>query len=186
MTDQVDIIKNISSIYDSNNSLRMLKDFERVIDELDVYVFRNWEDGELVSGPQVSKHFVECSFMWPEEKMPDPMGGKKLLDYGCLIAYKKDVLKKPRRVEQPGDFRPQSKKGKIDKHPIWIVNIKMPKQLIFDVFKGSVRDAKNSSVDLESIYQYSDAESPAPSTQAADAAVGEQTAQEPVANAPAQ
>jgi len=124
--------------------------------------------------------------MWPEEKMPDPMGGKKLLDYGCLIAYKKDVLKKPRRVEQPGDFRPQSKKGKIDKHPIWIVNIKMPKQLIFDVFKGSVRDAKNSSVDLESIYQYSDAESPAPSTQAADAAVGEQTAQEPVANAPAQ
>jgi hypothetical protein len=186
MTDQVDIIKNISSIYDSNNSLRMLKDFERVIDELDVYVFRNWEDGELVSGPQVSKHFVECSFMWPEEKMPDPMGGKKLLDYGCLIAYKKDVLKKPRRVEQPGDFRPHSKKGKIDKHPIWIVNIKMPKQLIFDVFKGSVRDAKNSSVDLESIYQYSDAESPAPSTQAADAAVGEQSAQEPVANAPAQ
>jgi len=186
MTDQVDIIKNISSIYDSNNSLRILKDFERVIDELDLYVFKNWEDGELVSGPKVSRHFVECDFMWPEKKMPDPMGGKKLLDYGCHIGYKKDKLKKPRRVEEPSDFRPQSKKGKIDDHAIWIVRIKMPKQLIFDVFKGTVRDSQDSQTDLESIYQYSDAENKAPTAQAADAAVGENTAQEPVANAPAQ
>jgi len=186
MTDQVDIIKNISNIYDSNNSLRMLKDFERVIDELDIYVFKNWEDGELVAGPNVSRHFVECSFMWPKEKMPDPMGGKKLLDYGCKIGYSMDVLKKPRRVEEPSDFRPNSKKGKIDDHPIWIVHIKMPKQLIFDVFKGTVRDSEDTKVDLESIYQYNDTDSNKPTAQAADAAVGETTAQEPVANAPAQ
>jgi len=156
MTDQVDIIKNISSIYDSNNSLRILKDFERVIDELNLYIFRNWEDGELVSGPIVSRHFVECSFMWPEKKMPDPEGGARLLGYGCKVKYGKDFLKKPRRVEEPGDFRPQSKKGRIDKHPIWIVTIKMPKQLIFDIFKGSVRDSEKDKVDLESIYQFAD------------------------------
>ena len=184
MTDQVDIIKNISNIYDSNNSLRILKDFERVIDELDIYVFKNWEDGELVSGPEVSKHFVECSFMWPKEKMPDPAGGNKLLDYGCFVFYGLDFLKKPRRIEEPSDFRPNSKKGKIDKRPIWVVKIKMPKELIFDVFRGTVRNSKDSNVDLESIYQYDDAKQKAPTSQAADAAVGENTAQEPVANEP--
>ena len=48
MADIKDIISNIENIYGSNNSLSLLKDFERVIDELDVYVYENWLDGELV------------------------------------------------------------------------------------------------------------------------------------------
>ena len=43
-----EILKNIQTIYESNSSLKILKDFERVIDELDVYVFDNWIDGELI------------------------------------------------------------------------------------------------------------------------------------------
>ena len=53
MQDVLDIIKNIESIYDSNTSFQVLKDFERVIDELDIYVYANWKDGELVD-PQKS------------------------------------------------------------------------------------------------------------------------------------
>ena len=184
MANQVDIIKNISTIYDSNNSLRILKDFERVIDELDIYVFKNWEDGELAEGPKVSRHWVECIFFWPFKKMPDPMGGKRLLDYGCKISYQKDEIEEVRKIKKPSDIRPGSKKGKIDKHPIWIVNIKMPKSLIFDIFKGTVRNKQDDGVDLESIYQYSDAESNAPTNSVADAnAAGPQ--QEEIPNAPA-
>ena len=89
MRDEVDIIKNISTIYDSNNSLRILKDFERVIDTLDIYVFKNWEDGELVEGPFVSRHWVECKFLWHKEKMPDPMGAN-----ACWIMVAKLDIKK--------------------------------------------------------------------------------------------
>ena len=179
MFNELDIIKNISSIYDSNNSLRILKDFERVLDELNLYVFKNWEDGELVSGPEIGRHWVECSFLWPEKNMPDPSGGKLLLDYGCKVSYKKDMLVAPRKIKKPSDFRPSSKKGKLDKHPIWIVNIKMPKSLIFDIFKGTVKDSQNDQVDLESIYQYNDVAVNAPTNVAADA-----NAQEPVSNEP--
>ena len=35
--------------------------------------------------------------MWPADKMPDPAGGKKLLDQGCKVTYKKDELLKPKR-----------------------------------------------------------------------------------------
>lgn len=153
MPNHIDIIKNISTIYDSNNSLRILKDFERVLDELNLYVFKNWEEGELVRGPNISRHWVECSFMWPKEKMPDPMGGKMLLDYNCKVSYLKDFLEEPRKIKEPNDIRPHSKKGKIDKHPIWIVTIKIPKELMFQIFKGSIRGSQDSEVDLESIYQ---------------------------------
>ena len=130
MHDVLDIIKNVQSLYAVGPTLGILKDFERVVDELDVYVFQNWEDGELLSGPVDSRHFVTCSFMWPADKMPDPAGGKRLLDKGCKVTYKRDELMKPRQIKSPEDYRPGTTKGKIDAHDIWVVEIKMPKALI--------------------------------------------------------
>ena len=80
MADLKDIINNIDQIYHSNNSLNLLKDFERVIDELDIYVYENWMDGELMEGPRENRYFVECTFMWPKDRMPEPAGGKRLLE----------------------------------------------------------------------------------------------------------
>ena len=130
MHDVLDIIKNVQSLYAVGPTLGILKDFERVIDELDVYVFKNWDNGELLEGPKDHRHFVECSFMWPADEMPDPAGGKRLLDRGCKITYEQDTLLKPREIKSPEDYRPGTTKGKIDGHTIWVVNIKMPKELI--------------------------------------------------------
>lgn len=136
MHDVLDVIRNIQDLYALSPSLGILKDFERVVDELDVYVFKNWEDGELVKGPIDHRHFVECSFMWPHDNMPDPSGGKRLLDHGCKVTYAKDFLLKPRAIKGPQDYRPGTMKGKIDAHPIWIVNINMPKELIGNFKNG--------------------------------------------------
>ena len=136
MQDVEDIIKNVERVYDSNTSFQVLKDFERVLDELDLYVYENWLDGELASGPQISRHWVTCRFFWPLEKMPDPMGGKRLLDYDCKVGYLKTSMVKPRKIRTPDDIRPGTKKGKLDLEPIWIVEIRMPKKLIADIWTG--------------------------------------------------
>ena len=136
MHDVLDIIRNVQSLYAVGPTLTILKDFERVLDELDVYVFTNWEDGELLSGPVDARHFVTCSFMWPADKMPDPSGGKRLLDRGCKVTYAKDTLFKPREIKGPEDYRPGTVKGKIDGQEIWGVNIKMPKELIGNLKHG--------------------------------------------------
>lgn len=136
MIDQLDIIENINTIYSSNSSLSVLKDFERVLDEMDLYVYDNWIEGELVEGPIISRHWIKASFMWPRDKMPDPMGAKRLLDYGCKIGYEKSHMLEPRKVRSPEDFRPGTKKGKIDRKPIWIVHITMPKELASEMYEG--------------------------------------------------
>jgi len=136
MQDVMDIVKNVEGIYESDTAFSVLKDFERVLDELDLYVYENWEDGELASGPNIEKHWVSCEFMWPKDKMPDPMGGKRLLDYDCKVSYKKSSLLKPRKIRKPDDIRPGSKKGKLDRQPIWLVNITMPKDLILNIYSG--------------------------------------------------
>jgi hypothetical protein len=136
MHDVLDIIKNVESIYDSNTSFQVLKDFERVLDELDIYVYDNWDDGELAAGPKIERHWVTCSFMWPKDKMPDPKGGKRLLDYDCKVRYQESSLIEPRKIKKPDDMRPGTKKGKLDRKPIWIVEIQMPKKLIMDIYSG--------------------------------------------------
>jgi hypothetical protein len=139
MLDFVDIIKNIETLTTNDDSFKILKDFERVIDDLDLYVFKNWEDGELVAGPEVHRHSVTCKFMWSEDAMPDPVAASRLLDYGCKVTYQKQELMVPRKVFKPDDFRPGTKKGKIDTHPIWIVSITMPKKLMQDIYQGQKR-----------------------------------------------
>tara|TARA_B000000557_G_scaffold246615_1_gene229848 strand:- start:926 stop:1264 length:339 start_codon:yes stop_codon:yes gene_type:complete len=74
--------------------------------------------------------------MWDRDKMPDPMGGKRLLDYDCKVSYKRDTIIKPRKIRKPDDIRPGTKKGKLDIEPIWVVEIMMPKKLIADIYTG--------------------------------------------------
>lgn len=147
-----DILDNLKTITMTDSSVNTLLDFERVIDELDIYTFDNWKKGELVAGPIYEKYFVTCTFMWPYKKMPDPRGGERLLDYGCEIKYKKDQLLYPIKVKDPNDFKPGTKVPKMNKVPIWLVEIVMPKQLMQEINQGSV-ELEKDSVDAEDIEQ---------------------------------
>ena len=148
MADIKDIIANIENVYGSNNSLNLLKDFERVIDELDTYVYDNWIDGELVQGPIESRYWVQCTFMWPKEKMPEPQGGKRLLDYGCKVQFAETKLAKVRKIKKPDDIRPGTRKGKIDQEDVWMVKITMPKKLMNDINRGYRNLDKNKVEDI--------------------------------------
>jgi hypothetical protein len=145
--DILDVIKNVQDLYENNTSLGVLKDFERVLDEMDMYVYKNWEDGELAYGPKVDRHWITAGFMWPNKKMPDPTAGKRLLELGCKIKYQKTQLVEPRKIRTPEDIRPGSKKGKLDHNPIWVVEIQMPKKLAFDIYKGYMNKMKEDMTD---------------------------------------
>ena len=93
-SDYWNIADVIKSVYTNEGSLATLLDFERVLDEMDLYAFKNWQLGELVEGPDIKKYTVSCIFMWPERLMPDPRGGRRLLSYDCEVLYKKTDLKK--------------------------------------------------------------------------------------------
>lgn len=145
-------LENVKEIYMSDSALATLMDFERVIDELDVYAFKNWKSGELVAGPEYEKYFVTCTFMWPYKKMPDPRGGEQLLNYNCEVLYKKDELEYPVKPKSPDDFRPGTKMAKTKKVPIWLVTITLPKKLMSEIQQGSI-EVENEKLDLDDIEQ---------------------------------
>lgn len=147
-----DVIKNTKDIYVSSSALETLLDFERVLDELDIYAFENWKKGELVAGPVYEKYFVTCTFMWPYKKMPNPRGGERLLDYGCEVRYRKDKLEFPIKVKSPDDFEPGTKMPKLGTSKVWLVEIVMPKELMQEIVRGSI-ELESDTIDAEDIDQ---------------------------------
>jgi len=143
--DILDVIRNIQDLYENNSSLAVLKDFERVLDEMDMYVYENWEDGELAYGPKVDRHWITAGFMWPKDKMPNPTAAKRLTELGCKVLYQKSHLVEPRKIKTESDLRPGTKKGKLDRTPIWIVEIQMPKTVAFDIYRGYMDKMKNEN-----------------------------------------
>lgn len=151
-TELINIIQNLKDIYMSDSNVDTLMDFERVLDEVDLYVFKHWKKGELVEGPTNEKYFVTCMFMWPHKLMPDPRGGERLLEYGCEVRYKKDFLSYPIKVKDPKDFKPGTKSPKIAKVPVWLVEIVMPKKLMQDITQGAI-ELENETIDAQDIEQ---------------------------------
>jgi len=145
-----DIIKNTKDIFMTDSALVSLLEFERVIDQLDTYVFKNWKQGELVEGPIYEKYFITCTFMWPYKKMPDPSGAQRLLEYGCQIKYKKGILKYPAKIKTPDDFESGTKMPKMLKSKVWFVEISMPKQLMKEIHRGSI-EIENEFYDADEI-----------------------------------
>jgi hypothetical protein len=135
--------------------LLTLLDFERVLDELDLYAFKNWQIGELVSGPIISKYRVTCIFMWPKKLMPDPRGARRLLPFDCDVKYKKTTMKVPVKIEDPSDYRPGTHKAKLIEKKVWLVEITMPKSLMSDIRTGSVEleDQDIDLADLDNAYE---------------------------------
>jgi hypothetical protein len=154
-SDYWQVAQNIQDIYLSEGSLLTLLDFERVLDELDLYAFKNWQIGELVQGPTVSKYRVFCIFMWPEKLMPDPRGGRRLLPFDCEVKYKKTNMKVPMKIEDPSDYRPGTKKARLIEKKVWLVEISMPKALMSDIRRGSVEleDQDIDLADLDDAYE---------------------------------
>ena len=145
--DAKDIIENTKKIHLSESSMKFLMDFERVLDQMDLYSFSNWKKGELVEGPVIDRHWVSCTFLWPHKMMPDPQGARRLLDYKANITYQKDKLISPVKVEGYDDFRPGTRKPKLQKSPVWLVNIKLPNEMIKDIEESYI-EIEGNQIDI--------------------------------------
>lgn len=134
----------------SESSLETMMDIERVMDSLDLYAFKNWKKGELVEGPIRKKHWVEATFMWPKKSMPDPDGAKRLLGYNAKVTFQESSLSTPVKIEGYDDFRPGTKKAKLREDPVWLVNVKLPIELVKE-FKDGYLEIEGSEIDLQEI-----------------------------------
>ena len=148
--DFVSIVDTIKNIYMSDGAMNTLLDFERVMDEADIYAFKNWINGELVQGPDIGRYSCTCVFMWPHKLMPDPRGALRLSTVGCNVEMLKGEIEVPVEVTSYDDFQSGTRYPKMQKNKVWFMKIEIPFELMDDIKEGSV-DIADQTIDLSEI-----------------------------------
>lgn len=138
----------ITRLSDNDNLVDVMISVEDYLDTNDIYGFKNWIDGEVVSGPFVKKYWVKITLKWPYNKMPDPSGGLRLLKHGTKITYRIDQEEVPVEVESQNDYQPGTKKPRMKKVKLWLVDLLIPRRFVESIGK-EIMDLYDEDVDID-------------------------------------
>ena len=144
------IVSNIKNVYMSDGSMSVLLDFERVLDNFDIYAFKNWRYGELVSGPKIKPYSVTCVFMWDYDFMPNPAFIRRVMNKGIEIEFLEKKIKVPVKVENYDDFEPGTHFPKMHYVKKWFVQITIPRELMDEIRSGTIELA-GQEIDLDDL-----------------------------------
>lgn len=122
----------ITRLYKNQNLLDIAIQIEDFMENLDIYVFANWIDGEIVDGPNIERYWVEMTMLYDINKMPDPEGGARMIKHGAEVRYKKAFRKEevvPVRDVSQVHSGP-SNKPQFETKEIWLVTVRIPRRFI--------------------------------------------------------
>lgn len=114
---------------DSNSLTDVLIQMEDFMDSLDIYVFKNWFEGEIVDGPEIRRYWVAMTLKYAYEEMPDPAGAERLMRHGVKVSYRKAKEEEAVEIKSPDDLQPNRKPKMVEKD-VWLVGIQIPRRFI--------------------------------------------------------
>lgn len=158
MTTDLDTIKQtLVGISKGDTILDTLLEFERTLDNAEVFAYKNWILGELVEGPEIGRYWFRTVWMYPKSAMPDPDAGLRLTKLGARVNFRKGIFKRPVKVRGPEDWvDPQSKRAKMIDSDIWLVTIELPMKYINrglqDLDDVIQKDIDNTNEELASAF----------------------------------
>ena len=126
-TDLDSIKKTLVNISKGESLLDTLLEFERTLDNAEIFAYKNWILGELVEGPIIGRYWYKTVWMYPYAMMPDPNAGLRLTKLGAKVSFEKGTFSKPVKVRGPEDWaNPETKRAKMAQHEVWLVTIELP------------------------------------------------------------
>ncbi len=150
---QNDILDNLRGIDGNETLLDILLEFEHMLDEQGMYAYENWKLGEVAHGPKLSRYWLNVTLLYPYLKMPNPKAALRLTNIGCDVKFKKATLKVPRIVKKHEDLD-KDKKPKLDNHPVWLVDVWMPRKFVDEALSNkNIIDGNIDQSELSNAYE---------------------------------
>jgi len=165
-----DLNNHLRKVSEGESLLDMLLEFEGILDEVDLYAYKNWSKGEILEGPDVGRHWVTAKFMYMSEDMPDPSGAERLMSRGIKVKFCREELKYPQKVknwddvDQSRSFNAQSGgygvgglggvgyiKPKTLTDNVWVVEIVMPRKFVDNTIQDYVDVGDDDFIDTDAI-----------------------------------
>jgi hypothetical protein len=124
---------------------------EDFMDSLDLYVFKNWFEGEIVDGPKIRRYWVSMTLKYAYQEMPDPAGAERLIRHGVKVFYRKAKEESSVDVETPDDLE-SNNKPKMKQEEIWLIEIQIPRRFIEELDDSDLEmHVDDEIVDVEDV-----------------------------------
>jgi hypothetical protein len=157
------IIAQLDKNINRSSALETLMQVDGILEDLNIYAYKNWIEGEIVDGPHIKKYMVTVTLMYPRKKMPDPDAVARLQSNDIDVEIKKSKLKDVAKLITPDDvdipdgpdgMRPGESRTKTIMKPIWLVTLAIPRKYMDGLSAGKIRidDMSIDSADVEQAY----------------------------------
>lgn len=174
--------KDVKRLHQHNSLTDILIQVEDFFDNLDLYVFQNWLEGEVFEGPQIKRYWVNLTLKYKYEDMPDPQGAIRLLKHGAKVLYRKEEEEVPIPIKNAGDYRPgEPGKPRMTTETVWLIDISIPRKFIeelddadlatFDdeeINTDDISDARDDNIDQDDMFKDDALEDDADATEEAN------------------
>lgn len=149
---------DFNKLEDAPHLLDLLVSMEDVLDSLDLYVFENWLQGEVIEGPLVRRHWMSMALLYPHDKKPNVNSAARLIKHGVKVEFNQ-VQREPDK-----DSKKNMTKDTEENLSFWRVKLTFPRRLLGeinptdidmyedDVDEEDLENAKDSGMDDESGY----------------------------------
>lgn len=97
-------------------------------EELGILAYRNWDKGELVGGPYITRFHTTVTLMFSIKALPDLLAIDRLNNLDCLTSVAKDTYE--RVVKQKIDDDGIDYEFKKVKHKVILITIKIPNRYL--------------------------------------------------------
>lgn len=159
---------DLDKLQESPNLLDTLIQMEDIMDSMDIYVFKNWLDGEIIEGPVVRRYWLDMTLYYPfdtkkpDNGMPDPKGALRLIKHDIRIDYER--AQEADDDFDENDFNEDASQSEEKNTSDWLVRVSIPRRLVVQMASAQhdfydeevdidqVEDAKDSGLDSESAY----------------------------------
>ena len=150
------IVDTVAISRKNESILDLLLEFEGILDNLHVYAYENWLEGEIIKGPIVERFWITIYLMYPYKMMPNPVGALRLTNHGCLVYFQKEQLETTVKVQTPFDLeqdplRPEKRKPKLKRSPVWVVKVVIPRHLLNVYSMDKISSMADDSDDVNDV-----------------------------------
>jgi hypothetical protein len=155
--DQKDIVSQLEKNVKRGSALDTLMQVDAVLDNLNIYAYKNWIEGEIADGPHIERYWVTVTLMYPYKLMPDPDGAKRITDNGGRVFYAQDELTTAAKLVEPEDRdpegdprRPNQPAAKKIKRKVWLVTLELPRSFMDSMTTDKIK-VDDMAIDTDAV-----------------------------------
>lgn len=146
------VYRNTKNLDDDASLMDIAMECAYFLEQIGALAYQNWNKGEIVNGPIVTRFYSTVSLMFSCKALPDITVLDRLKSMDCKVSHETDTYRRVVTYKENPDS--DNYMQKVVDHKVWVVTIKIPNRYLA-LDGNTIMDIDGDDVyydDIEIIY----------------------------------